>query len=153
MRLFRSMRVRRVWVPLLLAGAIALQPFTTTPASAVTSRERTLFHLLNRSRHRHGRAPLRLSASISRLARRHSVRMARARSLFHQCMSCILHNHHWRSIGENVGDAGSVRTMNTLFMNSPPHRENMLCGCFTRVGIGIVRWGGQLWVTEDFYRP
>jgi uncharacterized protein YkwD len=126
---------------------------TALPASAVTRRERTLFHLVNRSRVKHGQARLRLSASVSRLARRHSVRMARLGTLFHQCMSCVLNHHRWRRIGENIGYAGSARVMNRWFMHSPPHRENMLCGCFTRVGIGIVRWGGKLWVTEDFYRP
>ena len=80
--------------------------------------------------------------------------MASRRALFHHsCLDCIRRRHGWVVIGENVGYASTVRSTNRLFMHSAPHRHNILCSCFTRVGIGVVRSGGRVWVTEMFYRP
>src|SRR5207302_2170764 len=151
MRPFRTTSVGRTWVPLLLASAIALQPWATTPASAATRAEHTDFRNVNRDRSRHGTQRLRLSAAISRFSHRHSRRMAARIGLFDNCLSCLLHKHGWSAVGENVGYASSLRAMNRVFMNSPPHRRNILYRGFTRIGVGVVRSGGMVWVTQIFY--
>lgn len=80
--------------------------------------------------------------------------MASLRRFFDSaCLDCILRSHGWSWIGENVGYAPTVRRMNRWFLHSPPHRANILSRHFTRVGIGIVRSGGSVWVTEIFFRP
>jgi uncharacterized protein YkwD len=135
--------------------SLALQLISAQPSAAtVTHPERSLFRLVNQDRHRQGVAPLRLSAPLSRFSHRHSRAMASRRALFHHsCLDCIRRRHGWVVIGENVGYASTVRSVNRLFMHSAPHRRNILCTCFTRVGIGIVRSGGRVWVTEMLYRP
>jgi uncharacterized protein YkwD len=125
-----------------------------TPADAAIRAEHRMFRLVNRDRHSHGVFALRRSASASRLARRHSRKMAREHQYFDSaCLDCIRRNHGWTWIGENAGYATTVRAMNRWFMHSPPHRANILSTHFTRVGIGIVRAGRYVWVTEIFYRP
>jgi uncharacterized protein YkwD len=131
----------------------ALSAAVAWPASASSSPERVALRSVNRARTHHGVQTLELQAGISRLARRHSARMAARHRLFHDCVSCILRRHGWRAIGENVGYASSVRSVSVLFMRSREHRANILCSCFTRVGIGVVRSGGRIWITEIFFRP
>jgi uncharacterized protein YkwD len=127
---------------------------TMAPASAATRPERKMFRLTNGDRTSHGVFGLRgSSASVTRLARRHSRQMAENGTLFHDCITCIMHRRGWSTIGENVGFGGTVRQVNRLFMHSTPHRDNILCTCFRRLGVGIVHARGSYWVTEIFFRP
>ena len=112
-----------------------------------------MLRLVNADRHRHGLGSLRLSGTLSGFSPQHSRAMARRRALVHHsCIDCILHQHRWATIGENVGRASTVRQANQLFMHSAPHRQNILSSAFRRIGVGIVRARGVLWVTELFYR-
>lgn len=57
--------------------------------------------------------------------------------------------------GENVGYAGGFAdnsaTIHTGWMNSPGHRDNILRGSFTHVGIGyVVDAAGTAWATQVF---
>ena len=154
MRGFVAARCRRAML-LITTGLLALQVASAGPSpAAVTHPERSMLRLLNADRHRHGLGSLRLSAPLSGYSQRHSRAMASRRALFHHwCLDCIRRRHGWVVIGENVGYAPTVRSANRLFMRSAPHRHNILCSCFTRVGVGGVRSGGRVWVTEMFYRP
>jgi uncharacterized protein YkwD len=61
---------------------------------------------------------------------------------------------NWRELGENVGRGGSESGIQRAFMNSTYHRDNILCRCFTLVGIGTARGAdGKLYVDEVFKRP
>ena len=134
--------------------ALLLLTVTTPQADAVTRPEHKTFRLVNGDRRAHGVFLLKLSSSISRLAHRHSRQMAQQHSFFdNPCLDCLRHSHGWSWIGENVGYAPTVRAMNRWFMHSPPHRANILSRHFKRVGIGVVRSGGSVWVTEIFFRP
>ena len=53
--------------------------------------------------------------------------------------------------GENVAAAGTLRRVRTLWMGSGGHRANVLNPRFRRVGIGVVRARGLMWVTAIFY--
>lgn len=58
----------------------------------------------------------------------------------------------WVSLGENVGVGPSVSSIHSAFMNSPPHRGNVL-GDFTHVGIGAVSESeNRLWITVVFMK-
>jgi uncharacterized protein YkwD len=135
-----------------VSSALLLTVGGTAPASAATRPEHKMFRLVNGDRRSHGIRTLRTSAVITKLARRHSRRMANQGTLFHDCITCIMQRRGWSAIGENVGYGGTVRQINRLFMHSPPHRANILSTRYRRVGIGIVRARGLLWVTEIFFR-
>jgi uncharacterized protein YkwD len=137
-----------------LCTTLLLITLITAPADAVTRPEHKMLRLVNGDRRAHGLPLLRLSSAISRMARRHSRQMAGQHRFFDSpCLACILRIQGWSWIGENVGYAPTVRRMNRWFMHSPPHRANILSRHFTRVGIGILRSGGSVWVTEIFFRP
>jgi uncharacterized protein YkwD len=110
--------------------------------------------MVNDDRSGHGVASVSFQAAISDMARRHSQEMASKGALFHSsCLDCLRRHHGWMVVGENVGYASTLPQLNRAFMGSPDHRRNILCDCFTRVGIGVVKAHGLFWVTEVFYKP
>jgi uncharacterized protein YkwD len=121
-------------------------------AEASTSpSERYMASLINRSRASHNRAALSLNSSLSNYARRWSATMAAKNRLYHNAsLATWLQNWSWRILGENVGVGTSVRGLHVAFMNSPPHRANILDRRFRTVGVGIVVRDGRTWVTVIF---
>jgi len=103
--------------------------------------------MVNGSRAAHGLRPLKLSEKISRRAHRHSMKMARSRTLYHSCVSC-----KYRNASENVGVARSMKRVHNMMMSSSGHRGNILTSRYRRIGVGVVKRGGRFWVTEVFVR-
>ena len=114
-----------------------------------------LFKATNESRGRFGVPKLRLNRELSAIARRHSMAMARRGELFHTTSAeaaAHLQGIDWHIWGENVGfTPQDVTSMQQAFMDSPPHRDNILNREFRQVAIGTVRVDGTLWVTVFFY--
>lgn len=150
--------------------ALAVGGLTTLPAGASTLRAHAapatgqdrlrvgedawqLLKLTNAARERRGLAKLQLDREASRIARRHSAAMAAAGDLFHTTdVSPYLDGIDWHRWGENVGyTPGSIAGLQEAFMQSDPHRHNVLEPGFRRLAIGTVRVGGVLWVTLFFY--
>jgi uncharacterized protein YkwD len=79
--------------------------------------------------------------------------MAAAGDLFHTTdVTPYLAGIDWHRWGENVGyTPGSIDGLQQAFMDSEPHRHNVLEPDFRRVAIGTVRVDGVLWVTLFFY--
>jgi len=108
--------------------------------------------LLNRIRARRGLAPLRLDPKLSRAARRHSRDMVRRGYFAHDSANgssfsqrilgtrYVPRNASWW-LGENIGWGSATRgrpiSLVRMWMNSPPHRANILSGRFREIGIGI----------------
>lgn len=112
-----------------------------------------LFHATNASRGGFGIPKLTLNREMSQVARRHTLVMARAGELFHTGDAGVyLDGMSWHAWGENVGfTPGDVDSVQDAFMDSPPHRTNLLNRGFRHVAIGAVRVDGVLWVTVFFY--
>lgn len=146
----RSLSAR--WGALLLAGVLVLGiPSPALAAKAAPKLERRLLVLVNKARENHGLAPLRMGPGMRRKARKHSLRMARRRTLFHvDCLSCVSPKPY-EAIGENVAMGSRLRQIHRALMRSPTHRRTILCGCFRRAGMGVARGGGRIWVTQRFW--
>jgi uncharacterized protein YkwD len=57
----------------------------------------------------------------------------------------------WTRLGENVGTGGAVGVIQTAFINSPHHYENLVQPDYNYVGIGVVDGpNGAIYVTVDF---
>lgn len=144
-------RVARAGLAAAVAGILVAGGTVPSPAGATTDSEEKLFALVNQARENHDRRPLRLSQTLSRKAHRHSARMADEGTIFHHsCLSCLLSSWDWDAIGENVGVGSTVRSVHRALMDSSSHRRNILSRAFTKVGVGVVRSGGRVWVTEIF---
>jgi uncharacterized protein YkwD len=130
-----------------LCAATLLSAVSSTTATATSNPERHLFSMVNEARDANGKGRLALSDSLSRRAHRHSEEMADAGSIFHSCLDCG--KRRSPSMAENVGVGPSLSAVHNALMNSSGHRANIL-GQFDRVGVGVVRRGDRVWVTELF---
>jgi uncharacterized protein YkwD len=163
----RHLKIRSIGI---LVGLAAVLAFTLAPAAASASALGTpiaphaprlavggdswrLFKATNDSRGRFDVPKLTLNRELSAVARRHSLAMARSGELFHTGdVDVYLHGIEWHTWGENVGyTPGDVESVEQAFMDSPPHRGNILNRAFRQVAIGSVRVDGTLWVTVFFY--
>jgi uncharacterized protein YkwD len=115
---------------------------------------RHMLSLTNTDRANHGRAALTFNERLSRYARQHSLAMAEQGYLFHSTgdqLRAALEGYHWELGGENIGVGGSLEGLEQAFMDSPPHRENLLQRVYRHAAIGIVRQDGRTWITVIFY--
>jgi uncharacterized protein YkwD len=110
--------------------------------------------LTNQDRSARGRADLNFNAKISRYAKDHSRQMANKGFLYHSDDSTLmglLAPYHWSAGGENVGVGGSLDGLESAFMHSKDHRENILGRQYDHMAVGVFRDGDTLWVTVIFY--
>jgi uncharacterized protein YkwD len=143
--------VRRYTLLTLLTAAL-LAPLTglvgVAPASATTTREARMIAKINYARANHGLPPLTVSRDLMSAARTHSAAMAGSSLLYHS--STLSSLCCWRLIAENVGEGATLAIVHQAFMNSAPHRANILNSRVGQVGVGVVSAGGELWITEIF---
>ncbi|HYH28189.1 MAG TPA: CAP domain-containing protein [Actinomycetota bacterium] len=143
---------RRIRSLLLAALTItALVAPDMEPASAATEAEQRFHRKINRARVNRGLRRLHLSSRLSNIAREHSRGMASRRRMYHHsCLRCELRSFSWRIAGENVGVGYTVRQIHRRMMRSRAHRYNILRRGYRRVGIGTIRAGDKLYVTQIF---
>jgi uncharacterized protein YkwD len=151
----RTAFARIALVAALATGLSALAPSSASAATVGTRGK--MYQATNRSRLNHEIRRVDIHYRISRLARRHSVRMAREGSIFHTSRTVIQNTYldgvRWSTWGENVGvTPGTIAELQGAFMDSPLHRANILNTRFRRVAVGTYRDDdGLLWVTIFFY--
>jgi uncharacterized protein YkwD len=94
---------------------------------------------------------LKMRARLVDLARRHSARMANSGGIYHNAnLAGDLRNLQWRIAGENVGVGSTIENLHRAFMDSPPHRANVLRDPFRYIGVGVVHEDDRLWITIVF---
>ena len=147
-------------VAALLTGLTALAP---APAGAGTLSPRArLYRATNNTRVHHDVRRVDMQWRISKLARKHSIKMATTPDgnggfgkLVHtkDPASYYLKGVNWSTWGENVGvTGGSIADLQEAFMDSFYHRANIVNGRFRRVALGTYRDEDDLlWVTVFFY--
>ncbi len=137
----------------LLLSLVLVVGRTQAPARAGESPRGRMLRLTNDSRAERDLDPLKLNVELSAAALRHSRDMAKKGKLFHSSnVPSELSPWRWSTWGENVGyTTADLAELQRAFMNSPDHRANILDPDFRKVGIGVVRRDGYLWVTVIFY--
>jgi uncharacterized protein YkwD len=115
-------------------------------------RRNKMLHILNQTRRNHGRPVLRLNVTVSHRAWLHSRQMVRRNTLFHtRQLYDAVRRYRPSAWGENVGYAGFLTQVRTLWMHSSGHRAILLNPRYRRVGVGVMKARGVLWVTAIFY--
>ncbi|HEX5937758.1 MAG TPA: CAP domain-containing protein [Actinomycetota bacterium] len=106
---------------------------------------------MNSARNDRDLARLDMTWELRKLANAHSKEMAGAGRIFHSAsLGTTLRTVSWRLAGENVGVGKTMWTLYDAFMDSAPHRANILGGSFRRVGVGFYARDGFYWVTLIF---
>jgi uncharacterized protein YkwD len=120
-------------------------------AQAGWAPRRDMLRWMNAARQNHGAAALDRVWVLRHMADEHSRDMARDGRIYHtEDLAFALRRVSWQSAGENVGVGVRLRTLFEAFMHSAPHRANILGQSFRRVGIGLHRGDGYLWITLIF---
>jgi uncharacterized protein YkwD len=121
--------------------------------------ERWMLGAVNSERAKAGLPALELDQRLTEIARKHSVRMSREGELSHQFNGepsvrtrVTSTGIRFNFSGENVAFDSKIETAHSGLMLSPPHHENIMKPEYNAIGIGIVRKGTRLYVTQDFAR-
>ena len=126
--------------------------------------EAEILNLINSKRAEVGLSQLALDQSLINVARARCQCMATNNYFSHYAPDgstffTLLRNNgiSWINAGENLGNAspasyGSPGAFLNAWMNSPSHRDNMLKGYYTNIGVGVVDGGGRRVVTVLFIR-
>ncbi|MEP6695786.1 MAG: CAP domain-containing protein [Pseudonocardiales bacterium] len=131
-------------------------------AGRVNGYEAALLGYVNGARASAGRAPLAMMPGTTDVARHWSAAMAGRAVLAHNpsmvANIAVAGSGSWTAMAENVGygSACDAHQLFTAYMNSAPHRANILDARMRYVGIGVdmrpaAGWAcGQAWNTMDF---
>jgi len=146
----KFVRVAAAWLATLTAfGGIAA--FGAPAAHADSGSEEAQFlALTNQLRSSLGIQQLTPQAQLTQVARQWSAQMAAAGTISHNPALTSQAPSNWTQLGENVGMGGAVDAIQTAFINSPHHYENLANGAYNYVGIGVVDSNGTIFVTVDF---
>lgn len=97
------------------------------------------------------------SATLAAAARQHALRMAAKNTLSHQLPGepgmaerASQAGARFSSLAENVAEGPSAAGIHRQWMNSPPHRANLLDPQLDSVGIAVAERNGVLFAVEDF---
>ena len=131
------------------------------PVSGVGGAAGVQVSLVNQDRAGNGVAPLAYSASLARVAQYRAQDMLNRNYFSHYDPSTgqlafVQLLHLWgipySTAGENIAWSTdpSMAAINTMFMNSPDHRANILKAAYHRIGIGVASNGAKIMVVEVF---
>jgi Cysteine-rich secretory protein family len=119
--------------------------------------EKQLVELINQERAAQGLPPLVVDQRLTMAARGHTELMVKHDQLSHQLdgepsLQVRIGDRNLRAdrLAENIGLGTNVAEVHAGFMNSPPHRANILSSTYNAVGVGVLQSGERLYVTEDF---
>jgi hypothetical protein len=139
---------------LILSAGIAGLARAQTPRD---SAERILFDAANHERAAQHLRPLRWDDSLANGARQHAQRMALLNTLSHQLPGeedfkarAIRAGARFSSLAENIAEGPNAPGIHSQWMNSPPHRENLLDPKLDSIGIAVAERGGEMFAVEDF---
>jgi uncharacterized protein YkwD len=147
------------------ARATAVRPAPPKPAappvSTVGGAAGVEFSLVNQDRAANGVAALRFSGALARVAQYRAQDMLNRGYFSHYdpatgqlAFSALMHlwGIPYTTAGENIAWSTnpSMAGINTMFMNSPEHRANILRGAYHQVGIGVASNGAKTMVVEVF---
>jgi len=139
-------------LPIVVVVAVLVAGTSSTALADDLPRRNRLLYLLNQTRQAYGRPIFRLNATVSHRAWLHSKAMASRNRLFHTGnLYDAVRAYRPSAWAENVGYAGTLLRVRTLWMRSAGHRANILNARYRRIGIGVVKARGLVWVTTIFY--
>lgn len=146
---------------LTVVAAIVLLALVLTPTlharPQTSAADVALLNAANHDRAAAGLPPLKWDDALATAAHQHALRMAQANTLSHQLpgeppmQDRARHaGARFSMIAENVAEGPSIPGLHTQWMNSPPHRANLLDPQLNAVGISVVQAGSMYFAVEDF---
>jgi uncharacterized protein YkwD len=145
------------------ASLLTVMLLTPALSAAASSRpsgnsaEALLFDAANRERTANGLPPFEWDEALAAAARLHAERMVQHNALSHQFPGEALLQDRARQSGarfsliaENVAEGPTPQGLHTQWMNSAPHRANLLDHDLNSIGIAVIRSGNLYFAVQDF---
>jgi uncharacterized protein YkwD len=156
--------VFRILVSFALAAILVLCFVATSfaaPAAPAArpsnSAEQMLYDAVNRERATLGLRQLQWDNALANAARLHTTLLAAHDALSHRFdgeadlqTRLRVAGASFSLVAENVAEAPEVSTLHIAWMNSAPHRANILDPQVDSIGIAIERRGEEYYATQDF---
>lgn len=142
---------------LFLAIAIIFSAFPVFAQEAPSGSEKFLFDAVNREREWKNIPTLKWDANLAAAARTHLHKIVETSLLSHQfpgepdlTKRAKTSGARFSRVAENIAEAPTVSELHIGWMNSEPHRENILNPQLTAIGIAIEQRGTQFFAVQDF---
>lgn len=119
---------------------------------------RQIFYLTNQERAAYGLQPLHWDPALATAAAQHAVRIVMDEgSLSHQypgepdlVARAAQAGAHFQALAENIAIGPGAQAVERQWMNSAPHRANILDPQMKAIGIAVLERRGFLYAVEDF---
>src|SRR5277367_4683226 len=141
----------------LLIALLLLTAITARAQQFPNDQQQKLLDLTNKARTDQGLQPLHWDPSLAAAAQSHAQKMFDQHSLSHQLPGepdlqtrAAQAGAHFREVAENVAMGSGAEGVQKEWMNSPPHRANILDPRLTNFGIGVVEHAGYWYAVVDF---
>jgi len=156
LRVFVSIAVAAILVLLIVSSSHAA-PAAPAGGRPSNSAEQMLYDAVNRERASLGLRQLQWDTALANAARLHTTLLAEHDALSHRFdgeadlqTRLRLAGARFSLVAENVAQAPDVSTLHIAWMNSAPHRANILDPQVDSIGIAIERRGEEYYATQDF---
>jgi uncharacterized protein YkwD len=144
----------------LISGVLIFCAIISAPIRAQAPRasaEQILFDAANRERAAQKLRPLHWDNLLASAASQHAQRMAQQNVLSHQLPGeedfkarAVRAGARFSSLAENIAEGLDAPAIHQMWMDSPPHRENLLDPKLNSIGIAVAEGHGELFAVEDF---
>src|SRR5215467_996545 len=154
-------RISRLVAAFVLAALVGLwfvpRALSAPAGHPSNSAEQMLYDAVNRERASLGLQQLQWDTALANAARLHTVLLAANDALSHRFSGeadlqtrLRLAGANFRLVAENVAEAPDIQSLHVAWMNSPPHRANILDPQVNSIGIAIERRNNEYFATQDF---
>jgi uncharacterized protein YkwD len=132
------------------------------PRFGLSADEQQILDLTNKARQKNDLPPLKIDPVLTKVAREHSARMAEKGEMNHvldglnPADRVKKADYDFSLVGENIAFAENTPLAEVFqgWMDSKPHRENILRKDFTSIGLGLKRNAkGEIYYTQVFATP
>lgn len=142
---------------LIACTLLASAALSTRQAQAQDVDQQQILDLTNADRMAEGIGPLKWDPALAQAAQAHAELMVGASELSHQypgepdlVTRVGRQGAHFRSVAENVAVGPSPEVLEQEWMQSAPHKANILDPRMNSLGIGLVKRGSSYYAVEDF---
>lgn len=141
----------------LVVASLIFNPHPLRAQETGAGPSRLLFDSANQARAGRGLPALRWDGQLAAAARLHALRMARNQAISHRfpgeatlAVRSMESGAHFSEVAENVAVGATASLIQTMWMHSPHHRENILDPELNSLGVAVVEDNGYLFAVEDF---
>ena len=141
---------RAARLPRIVGAAVALIAVASLLSGCFgTADQESSFSMMNNDRAAHSVGPLIPHGGLLAKAQAWAEHLASINGLEHSSLPSGV-SSCWETLGENVGYGSSISAVENAFMNSSPHRANLLNSSFAYAGTGVAYRGSRVFVVQVF---